>query len=92
MGLDVKRDCILKAADDCVSVNRAAIYGDADVNFENIAALWSAYLGVTLDKVDAAAMLALLKIARSKANRTHMDSWVDGCGYLALAGEMSGRE
>jgi hypothetical protein len=30
----------------------------------------------------------LQKIARTKANPMHMDNYVDGCGYLALAAEM----
>jgi hypothetical protein len=88
----MQRDKILNAADACVSVDRATVYGDAETNFTQIAALWSAYLGVTLDKVDAAAMLALFKIARTQANKAHIDSWIDGCGYLALAGEMAGKE
>jgi len=31
----------------------------------------------------------LLKIARVKANSSTKDSFVDGCGYLALAGELA---
>jgi hypothetical protein len=34
-------------------------------------------------------MMALLKIARLR-NGHHRDSFVDGCGYLALGAELSG--
>jgi hypothetical protein len=87
----MNRDDILEAAAQCVSVDRAATYGDAAANFQVIADLWSAYLKTTVNPVDVGAMLALFKIARAKANPTHTDSWVDGCGYLSLAGEIAER-
>lgn len=36
-------------------------------------------------------MMALLKIARIIYNPEHMDSWVDGCGYLACGAEIAAR-
>lgn len=85
----MNRTEILNAAANCISVDRAATYGDAMVNFTQIATLWSAYLGINVNQVDVGAMLALFKIARAKANPAHDDSWVDGVGYLALAGEIA---
>jgi hypothetical protein len=85
----MNRDDILEAAAQCVSVDRAATYGDAEVNFQIIADLWSAYLRKPVNPVDVGNMLALFKIARAKANPSHHDSFVDGCGYLALAGEIA---
>ena len=38
-----------------------------------------------------ACMMALLKIARIIYNPEHMDSWVDGCGYLACGAEIAAR-
>jgi hypothetical protein len=32
--------------------------------------------------------MALLKIARIHSNPTHMDNWVDACGYMACGGEV----
>jgi hypothetical protein len=34
-------------------------------------------------------MMALLKIARTKSGELNHDCFVDGCGYIALAGELS---
>ena len=41
---------------------------------------------------DVAIMMAMLKIARISENMQHMDSWVDGCGYLACGGEIAGKD
>ena len=38
---------------------------------------------------DVAAMMALLKIARLMSNPEHVDSWIDGAGYLACGGEVA---
>ena len=87
------RDEILAAARQCVSVDRAATYGEARPNFTNVANLWQAYIdakdGKCLQPEDVAAMMALFKIARMVANPRHGDNSVDACGYLALAGELS---
>lgn len=87
------RDEILAAARQCVSVDRAATYGASSTNFTNVANLWQAYIdakdGKCLQPEDVAAMMALFKIGRMVANPAYSDSAVDGCGYLALAGELS---
>ena len=41
---------------------------------------------------DVAAMMALLKIARASVNPEHVDSWIDGAGYMACGGEISTKE
>ena len=87
------RDEILKAARQCVSVDRAATYGDARLNFTSVANLWQAYIdakdGKALKPEDVPIMMALFKIARMVANPAHADGPIDACGYLALAGELS---
>lgn len=87
------RDEILAAAQQCVSVDRAATYGDAHSNFANIASLWQAYIdglgGKGLIPRDVAAMLALFKIGRFINAPHHADNAVDCAGYIALAGELS---
>lgn len=42
-----------------------------------------------LDAHDVAIMMALFKIARVKTGGTKADNYVDGCGYLACAGEIA---
>jgi hypothetical protein len=34
-------------------------------------------------------MMCLLKLSRIKHNPLNTDSWIDGCGYLALGAELS---
>ena len=65
-------------------------YGTPEDNFGRIAKLWSAYDGrVSFTAVDVAMMLALLKIARSKASIAHFDNYVDLAGYAACAAEIA---
>ena len=65
-------------------------YGTPEDNFGRIAKLWSDYDGrVSFTAVDVAMMLALLKIARSKASIAHFDNYVDLAGYAACAAEIA---
>jgi hypothetical protein len=57
-------------------------------NFEMIAKFWGNYLGVTIYSADVSAMMTLLKIARIKSNPTHLDNFIDACGYMACGGEI----
>jgi hypothetical protein len=83
------RSEILKIADDLINGERQAHYGAPEVSFERIGYLWTNYLEdrEVITAVDVANMMALMKIARL-ANGPHLDSFIDACGYLALAGEM----
>ena len=83
------RKSILDTAKAHVTQNRQAIHGDAKANFDTVAAYWGAHLKCKVDAVDVAAMMALWKLARIKANRKHEDNWIDGAGYLALGGELA---
>lgn len=88
----VNRDEILSIAGELIGGDRQATYGDAREMHQSIADLWSAYVGVELTAVDIAAMMVLMKVARSKGPRKHTDNWIDICGYAALAGEMEGMD
>lgn len=83
------RSEVLAEADRLVSVERAAVYGDAAESFARIAALWSTDLGIPLTAHDVARLMILLKLSRGRSSREHMDSWVDIAGYAALAGELA---
>lgn len=72
---------ILEEAKQIVEGARNADYGSINDSFTRIAALWSAYAGVTLDKYDVAKMMMLLKISRLKHNPLHEDSLRDIIGY-----------
>ena len=82
------RSEVLDTAKQLINGDRAKQYGSAEDNFGCIAQMWSAYLGKDVTAYDVANMMALLKIARMR-NDVHQDSSVDGCGYLALAYELS---
>lgn len=68
-------------AQNIVHGQRQQDYGDMDDSFRRIAGLWSAYVGVHIDKYDVAKMMMLLKISRAK-NGNHRDSYVDVVGYV----------
>ena len=86
------RQRVLSEAEKCVCGKRELDYGTPEDNFGRIAEFWTTYMGVEFGTVDVAIMMALLKIARISGNLQHMDSWVDGCGYLACGGEIAGKE
>ena len=89
----MNRPEILDAAKKCVTGQREQDYGSPERNFERIADLWNAYLGAkTVDAVDVAMMLALLKVARVKTGKGTADSFVDLAGYAACAGEIATQE
>ncbi len=86
----MKRDEILHTASELINGDRAKDYGDAYLNHMRIAEFWNNYLDheIKLTPTDVATMMMLLKIARL-INEYKEDSFVDICGYAALAGEMS---
>ncbi len=88
---------MLAAAEICaraaalVQGERQTIHGDKVQCLQNIADLWSAYLGATVAAHDAALMLVLLKVARTKTGTYNVDDYVDVAGYAGCAGEIAGR-
>lgn len=86
------RASILEDARKCVCGEREEQYGSPENNFQTIAELWGIYCEREFSAVDVAVMMALLKVARIKSDPTKVDSWVDGCGYLACGGELGGKQ
>jgi hypothetical protein len=83
------RTYILETANNLVTGNREEDYGSPKLNFQNIADRWSQHVG-TITAYQVALMMADLKIARlATSNRPHEDSFIDICGYAALAAELS---
>lgn len=78
---------IIEQAKSLVDGQRQDDYGNMDESFTRIAGLWSAYLGVTVNKFDVAKMMILLKVSRSKYNN-HLDSLVDCVGYVECIDRM----
>lgn len=87
-GLIPKPVSILTEAQDTISTDRQADYGDAQVSFKRIADLWSTYLATEVSAQDVACLMALMKISRIKGDPSKRDSWVDLAGYAGLGGEL----
>ncbi len=93
----MKRDEILKTAEEIVTKDRNAQYGEPENNFGVIAEYWSTYLSqhnggraVLLTPMDVALMMVLFKLGRlTTARAVTLDSFVDAAGYVACAGEIA---
>ena len=85
----MNRSDILTAANQAVTVDRAATHGEAENTFGLIAAYWSAHLDTEVSPGDVATMMVLFKVARMKANPSHADNAIDAAGYAAIAGELA---
>ena len=85
----MKRAEILATATEYVTRDRNAQYGEPEDLFRVIANLWSDYLQTEVSAVDVALMMALLKIARARANPGNVDNWIDLAGYAACGGEIA---
>ena len=87
----MKREEILDTAKRCVCGDREQDYGRPEDNFDLIAKMWSAYMGVEFNPVDVSMFMVMLKVARIKSGVGTMDSFVDGCGYVSCGGEIFAR-
>jgi len=91
------RKQLLEDVGNCILQDRAAIHGSPEDNFTLIKQFWNVYLhrkyniGYQIEDVDVAMMMALLKVARAVGNPNHMDNYIDGAGYLLLAGEQNAK-
>jgi len=86
-----RKECLDKAAE-CVLQDRNREYGEPERSFHYIADLWSAYLRTKIEPYDAAAMMALFKLARLRFNPYYEDGWADLAGYAACGAELAGAE
>ena len=68
--------------------DRAEQHGDHVKLHRRIAQLWSAYLRIPVAPYQVAALMALLKIARSEFNAANPDNYVDLAGYAAIYAEL----
>ena len=87
-----RNECLSKARE-LINGDRAEDYGPALQNHQRIANLWNAYLDMSgMDKsvspIDVSMMMLLVKVARTMEHNKD-DSFIDMCGYAALACEMS---
>jgi len=79
------RSSTLDQAKQAVMSDRNTDYDDPEDNFNHIADMWNAYLrnDITLDAVDVANLMILVKLARITTSPKKQDHWVDVAGYAA---------
>ena len=88
------RSDVLDKAKEVINNDRNATYGNPEENLQHTANYWNSYLvehGLTkpITAGDVGAMMTLLKIARLRTSPQHADNYVDGVGYLAIAGSLN---
>lgn len=88
----MNRNDILEAAKLIINGEREGQYGAPEDSFNNIARLWSIYLGCNLGPSDVANLMVLMKVARNMNGVYKADNWVDMAGYSALGGELQNLE
>jgi hypothetical protein len=77
---------LLMEAAELINGERAKNYGEPQQSFENIAKLWSVYLGIDISVTDVSMLMILLKVSRNRTGQQHRDNFVDICGYAGLGG------
>jgi len=76
-----------------ILTQRGKDHGNYRANMRTISKLWAESSGTdgqSLDEIDVAINLALVKIARRKTSETHnLDNYLDAIGYIAIAGSIA---
>jgi hypothetical protein len=88
MRYDNTRSKVLAEAMDLITGDREKDYGAPKDNFSRIAGGWSVILDCDVSPDQVALCMAWLKIARL-VNGSHLDSYIDGAAYMALAAELA---
>lgn len=87
-----ERGKILDEARAIINGERQDMYGNPEDSFDAIADFWAVYQkhsnGNYSPAHDAAMQMALMKVARICTGTGGRDSYVDLCGYVALAADM----
>ena len=86
------RESMLDECKEIVTKHRQSQYGTPENNFKRIALMWSGYLGIEIESHDVAAMMILLKVARSTNSPGKADNWIDMAGYAACGCEVATKE
>lgn len=87
-----ERGAVLDEAKELINGERQNRYGNPENNFSVIAGLWGVSLERYITAHDVAIMMCLLKIGRILTGNRERDSYVDLCGYAALAADFAEKE
>lgn len=72
--------------------DRQETYGDAKANHERIAKLWSIILDTDISAEQVALCMVGVKLSRLSHDPSHLDSYIDGAAYFAIAGEIANHD
>jgi hypothetical protein len=78
---------ILLAAAEAIGDRAALRDTEAERSMEAAVRAYNALTGHNLTEVDGWVFMGILKLSRSRAGAHHLDDYLDGAAYLALAGE-----
>tara|TARA_R110000744_G_scaffold38327_1_gene87800 strand:+ start:576 stop:863 length:288 start_codon:yes stop_codon:yes gene_type:complete len=81
-----RKNTLVKASA-LITGERASEYGDAYENHERIAKIWSVLLTKDITVEQVYQCMIAVKLSRLIETPNHEDSYVDICGYSALASE-----
>lgn len=95
-----RREGILNRIKGFICKDRMKQYGDAEDNFKHIADYWTLWLrqrgiiaeGKSIERLDVAKMMSLMKTARIAHDIHHQDSWDDDSGYTVIGAAMAEAE
>ncbi len=84
----VKAEDFIRKAEQLVTVDRNIQHGNKHIVHDKISRLWSSWLSFNVTPADVAAMMVLLKLARSSTGDYNADDYVDCIGYASILGEI----
>ena len=83
----IAKEILLSATD--VICDRGAIYGHPRINQTRIAMRLQQLLDTPIADYQACLALVEVKLARIQESPHHLDSYIDACAYIALAGMLA---
>jgi len=83
---------ILKSASELTTGERRKSYGEPYINHKRIADIWSVILEYEVTPSQVALCMVGVKLARLVETPDHIDSFIDGAAYMAIAGEITKKE
>lgn len=66
-------------------IQRGEEYGHLEENFDRISTIASVMLGKHVSNYEIAMMLLAVKLGRMQESKYHLDNYMDGINYMAIA-------
>ena len=68
-----------------IMIQRGEEYGHLEENFDRISTIASVMLGKHVSNYEVAMMLLAVKLGRMQESKHHLDNYMDGINYMAIA-------